>query len=68
MVLDVRIGCRAYDMCAYVADTERVAVRCGARSASCADGSTGAGDVLDDEGLTQRSLHPVAQHTRENIQ
>jgi hypothetical protein len=41
MVLNVRIGCRAHDMRADIADAERVTIRRGLRRASGANGSAG---------------------------
>ena len=45
----------------HMADAQRVAVGRGVRHAADADGAAGAADVLDDDGLAKRRLHPLRQ-------
>ena len=45
----------------HVADAHRVAVGRGVGDATDADGAAGPADVLDDDGLAQRRLHPLGQ-------
>jgi hypothetical protein len=54
-------------MRANVPDTERVTIRCGARSASGAHGSPGAGDIFYDDRLTERYPHMLDEDARERI-
>ena len=52
---------RIEDVGLHVADAHRVAVGRGVRHAADADGAAGAADVLDDDGLAERALHPLRQ-------
>ena len=51
----------------HVADAHRVAVGRGMRDAADADGAAGAADVLDDNGLAERCLHPLRQEARDGV-
>jgi hypothetical protein len=53
------------DMARPVAETQRVAVRRGARSACGADRAACATDILDNEGLAERGLHVLGQDPRQ---
>ena len=50
-----------------VADGERVAVGRRARDAADADAAAGAGDVLDDDGLAERGLHPLGHDAGQRV-
>jgi hypothetical protein len=54
-------------MRANVPDTERVTIRCGARSASGADGSTSAGGIFYDDGLTERAFCSATTRASESV-
>src|SRR5215475_9755035 len=56
-----RVGRSAEDMTIEMADAERVTVGFGAHYAPNSDGAPGAGDVFDDDRLTERDPHAFAQ-------
>src|SRR5262249_27548824 len=55
------------DMAAPLADDQRIAIGFGTHDPAGTDGAAGPGDVLDQNGLTERCLHAFGERARDNV-
>src|SRR5262249_5007623 len=54
-------------MAAPLADDQRIAIGFGTHDPAGTDGAAGSGDVLDQNGLTERCLHAFGERARDNV-
>src|SRR6516225_1017830 len=54
-------------MAAPLADDQRIAIGFGTHNPAGTDGAAGPGDVLDQNGLTERCLHAFGERARDNV-